>query len=520
MSNIHKRTGPKAPQGFYKPTKQELNLFHKLDEKKKNILKKSLGQNLSKRFQSYSTNFSTLFLTSCKENDENYNQVFIKKELIDLLCVAFKQGRQGVTKAIDNYFQKKRFSRLKKKEFERSYIKKEFYDKLKTKNEQPMLFQKKRKRTKTIIKIKHHKNIKRRKNLAVSAVINQNQKAKTRRHAKKLSIEKEQKMEKDKEKKNHKEQEKEQTTQKRTKDNFGSKILSLDRYTDHKSSNKESQTILQEALLSEEDFNFLENNLQLITKHQAEDFENCCNNDCSVLYNTLTQNGEDTIGKDTEFHYVLKVEKEKVKEMETTKEKEKEIQKEKKLSIEKVKEMETTKEKETKTKTETETEIKTDLEKNIELTVQFQTQVAVSFENGKSAQKENFSNYKTKSSRKSLCESNVQDNLLKDNQKTNQVKIDILKIDLNEHSESEFDTYSDETVLENENFSFFNFYENDFIHNTGIDICHENVKLKNNNHSQININDHFDDQNFFDIYNNILNHNNTNIYDDNNFNLY
>ncbi|KAJ6251929.1 hypothetical protein M0813_14703 [Anaeramoeba flamelloides] len=469
MSNPPKRTGPRAPQGFYKPTDEEQELFNKLEEKEKQILKVSLKQNLSKRFHNYSINFSTLFILERNENEVDYNQVFIKKELLDLVCVAFKQGRQGVTKAIDNFYSRKGFYRTSKKVYERSYIKKEFYEKLKTKNEQPELFHKKRKRTKKILKIRTCENIKRRKKLSMCA-----QKNNTTQIKKK---ETKQELENENDKKNKKENKKKETNQKRIKDDFISKFISLDHSTNSNHSNKEPPTILQEELLSEEDFNFLEKNLQYASTNLFEEFKGNCNNGSSVLRNTTSQNGDNSLDKNTGVQLLL-----------VDKEVEKEIEK--------------------------------DLKRTVEPTEQFQTSDYETFAI-ESLQKENFPNFKTKSSRTSTCESNVQFNLLKDNQKTNQIKIDILKIDLSEHSESEFDTTSDEMDFENENLPFLNFYENDIINDIEIDTGNENVNLKiNNHHSQTNINDHFDDQNFIDINNNILNHMYKNIYDDMTFNFY
>ncbi|KAJ3426340.1 hypothetical protein M0812_28794 [Anaeramoeba flamelloides] len=473
MSNPPKKTRTRAPQGFFEPTDEEKELFDKLEEGKKRILQVSLGQNWRERFQDYSRHFPALFILKRNQNEDNYNQVFIKKELLDLVCVTFKQGRQGVTKGIDNFYRTNGFYRTNKRGYARSYIKKEFYEKLKIEGQQPELFKKKRKRTKKRIKIQRLGNIKRRKKLKIHDQTNNT--AQIKKKDKKQDLEKE----KEKEKENKKKE----TNQKRIKDDFITKYISLDHSTNSNPSNKEPPTILQEEHLLKEDFNFLEKSLPYASTNLFEEFEGNCNNGSSVLHNTLSQNGDNSLDKNTGVQLLLvdnEVEKEKEREIET--------------------------------KTETETEIEKDLKRNVEPTEQLQTRNHETFAI-ESLQKENFPNFKTKSSRTSTCESNVQFNLLKDNQKTNQIKINILDIDLSEHSESEFDTFSDDRDFENENLIFNKYDENDIINDTEIDTGNENVSV-NNNHSQTNINDHSDDQNLININNDFLNYMNTDIYDD------
>ncbi|KAJ6228311.1 hypothetical protein M0813_09140 [Anaeramoeba flamelloides] len=462
MSKPLNKTRTRAPQGFFEPTDEEKELFDKLEEGKKRILQVSLGQNWRERFQDYIRHFPALFILERNQNEDNYNQVFIKKELLDLVCVTFKQGRQGVTKGIDNFFRTNGFCRTNKRGYARSYIKMEFYEKLKIEGQQPELFKKKRKRTKKRITIQTCGNIKRRKKLKIHDQTNNTVQIKK----------KDMKQDLEKEKEKEKENKKKETNQKRIKDDFISKFLSLDHSTNSNHSNKEPPTILQEDLLSKEDFNFLEKNLQDASTNLFEEFEGNCNNGSSVLHNTLSQNGDNSLDKNTGVQLLLV---------------DKEVEKEKEREIE--------------TKTETETEIEKDLKRFVET-------FAI-----ESLQKVNFPNFKTKSSRTSTCESNVQFNLLKDNQKTNQIKIDILKNDLSEHLQSEFDTISDDIDFEDENFIFYKYDENGIINDTEIDTGNENVSV-NNNHSQTNINDHFDDQNFIDINNEFSNIMNNDIYDD------
>ncbi|KAJ6253178.1 hypothetical protein M0813_13457 [Anaeramoeba flamelloides] len=164
---------PKAKQGEYEPKKAEQQLFAKYDQNQQKFLIQSKKLNVQDRIIEYLSRFPSLIQSKnlneeewgkrkcnikvlneqkeCKRTNiikrskNTYNYIAIKKELIDLLCVAFLQGRQGVTKTIDRFFKiTMGFERIEREGFERCFMSKKVYFQLQNQEDQPKKYVRKR----------------------------------------------------------------------------------------------------------------------------------------------------------------------------------------------------------------------------------------------------------------------------------------------------------------------------------------------------------------------------------------